>query len=223
MGSPAAQTYREAMKTTAIRRLLLLIVPLVLVATACGGTEEPAGSPTIAGGPAYLGARPLTADLSGCPATTSSTDLTTVFLVGDGCEIDGVPDGYLVVSPFGAFALSQQMAWTAMIQAFDAADASDAAAQLSLGWAAYQLRRGFDGALQVGWSADGTAWGFLLPTSGGEEDGVDVVTPYDARFEITFDEDGDADGVRFVEMCVLPGEWPGSTVTIEAPTCPAAS
>jgi hypothetical protein len=211
------------MKTTSIRRLLLLIVPLALAAAACGGTEEPAGSPTPSGGPAYLGAKPLTADLSGCPATTSSSDRTTVFLVGDGCEIDGVPDGYLVVSEFGAFSLSEQMAWTAMVEAFDAADASDAAAQLRLGWAQWQLRRDFAGVEQIGWTADGTAWGFLLPTIGGEEDGVDVVTPFDARFEITFDEDGNADGARFVEMCTLPGEWPGSTVTIEAPTCPATS
>ena len=146
-----------------------------------------------------------------------------MFVVGEACEIDGVPDGYLVVSPFGAFSLGEQMAWTAMVEAFDTADASDAAEQLRLGWAQWQLRRDFVGAEQIGWSADGMAWGFLLPTSGGEEDGVDVVTPYDARFEITFDEDGNAAGARFVEMCTLPGEWPGSTVTIEAPTCPATS
>lgn len=209
------------MDTTRIRRLFLLLVPLALAASACGGAEEPTGSPTPAGGPVYLGAKPLTADLSGCPATTASSDRTTVFLVGDVCRIDGVPDGYLVVSDLGAFALVEQMAWPAMVEAFDAADASDAATQLRLGWAQWQLRRDLTGAEQVGWNADGTAWGFLLTTIGGEEEGVDVVTPFDAQFEITFDADGNADGARFVEMCTLPGEWPGSTVTIEAPTCPA--
>ena len=211
------------METTSIRRLLLLIVPLTLAASACGTADEPGASPTPMGGPTYLGARPLADDLSGCPAVTSSSDRTTVYLVGGTCEIDGVPDGYLVVSEFGAFSLSEQMAWPAMVEAFDAADASDAAAQLRLGWAQWQLRRDLVGIEQIGWNAEGTTWGFMLPTIGGEEDGVDVVTPFDARFEITFDADGNADGARFVEMCTLPGEWPGSTVTIEAPTCPATT
>lgn len=211
------------MTTTSIRRLLFLLVPLALAASACGTADEPAGSPTPTGGPAYLGARPLASDLSGCPATTSTGDRTTVFLVGGACEIDGVPDGYLVVSPLGAFSLTEQLAWPAMVVAFDSADASDAAVQLRLGWAQWQLRRDFSGVEQIGWNADGTAWAFMLPTIGGEEDGVDVVTPFDARFEITFDADGNADGARFIEMCTLPGEWPGSTVTIEAPPCPATS
>lgn len=211
------------METTSIRRLLLLLVPLALAASACGGTDAPAESPTPSGGPAYLGARPLAGDLAGCPVSTSPSDRTSVYLVGADCEIDGVPDGYLVVSDLGAFSLSEQTGWPAMVAAFDAADASDAAAELRLGWAQWQLRREFAGAERIGWSADGAAWGFLLPTIGGEEEGVDVVTPYDARFEITFDADGNADGARFVEMCVLPGTWPGSTVTIEAPTCPATS
>lgn len=212
------------METTWIRRLIVLILPIALVAAACGSNGDIGASPTpAAGGPAYLGARPLTDDLSGCPATTASTDLTTVFDVGDVCEIDGVPDGYLVVSQFGAFSLSEQTGWPEMVAAFDAADADQTAQDISMGWAAYQLRRELEGALQVGWNSDGSAWGFLLPTSGGEEDGVDVVTPYDAYFEITFDDQGDASGARFVEMCLLPGEWPGSTVTVDAPACPATS
>lgn len=214
------------MDTHTIRRLLVLPLALVLAAAACGsdtGTSPSSGPTVLPGGPEYLAVTPAAADLSGCPATTAASDLTTVFEVGGACEIEGVPSGYLVVSPAGAFALAQQATWPEMVAAFDAADADETAGQISMGWAAYQLRRELDAAVQVGWNDDGTAWGFLMPTSGGEEDGVDVVTPYDARFEITFGEDGNADGARFVEMCPLPGDWPGSTATVDAPTCPATT
>lgn len=208
------------MDTKTIRRLLSLLVPLTLVLAACGGGDSQTPAEP---GPTYLAEKPALTDLSGCPASTSTSDLSTVFQVGTLCEVEGVPDGYLVVVPDGAFALSEQADWPAMTAAFEDADADQTAQDISMGWAAYQLRRDFSGASQVGWDADGTAWGFLLPTSGGEEDGADVVTPYDARFEITFGEDGNPTGARFVEMCLLPGDWPGSTATVEAPTCPATT
>lgn len=203
-----------------IRRLLTLLVPLALVLAACGGSDSQVPAEV---GPNYLSEAPSLSDLSGCPAATAASDLATVFQVGTLCEVAGVPDGYLVVVPDGAFALSEQTSWPAMSAALGAADADETAQDISMGWAAYQLRRELGTAVQVGWNPDGTAWSFLLPTSGGEEDGVDVVTPYDARFELTFDEDGNATGARFVEMCLLPGDWPGSTATVDAPTCPATT
>ncbi|MFM7719164.1 MAG: hypothetical protein ACKO8G_06735 [Actinomycetota bacterium] len=199
------------------RRFAALLLTVVLAAD-CGGGEEPTPAP--AGGPTFLEEPPSAAGVAACPARESPNGDTTVYAVDDACS-PGTGFGYLFVTPAGTFLLSDQTAWSAMVEAFDAADASETAADLSLAWAAYQLRRELVDVASLDWNADGSAWGFLLPTSGGEEDGVDVPTPYDARFEIAFDGDGNATGARFVEICLLPGDWPGSTVTVEAPTCPS--
>ncbi|MFM8943764.1 MAG: hypothetical protein ACKOI0_00625 [Actinomycetota bacterium] len=203
------------------KRIASLLLPLALVAAACSGGEEPAPSPTPAGGPVLMANPPSVAGVAACTATESPNGRATVFAVVDVCD-PGFGAGHLFVTTAGSFLLDDQTAWPAMVAAFDVADASEAAADLSLAWAAYQMRRDLIDATSLGWNADGTAWGFLLPTSGGEEDGVDVVTPYDARFAIAFDAQGNATDAAFVEMCLLPGDWPGSTVTVDAPACPTA-
>lgn len=200
-------------------RFAALLLPIVVLA-ACGQGEEPAPAPVE--GIAYLDPAPSAAALATCPSRETPDGLVVAHLVDGSCD-PGFGVGTLFTTPAGAFLLEDQTAWPSMVAAFDAADASDAAAQLSLGWAAYQLRRTLADLQPIGWNGDGTVWTFLSPTSGGEEDGIDVPTPYDARFEIAFGEDGNPTGATFVEMCLLPGDWPGSTITVDAPNCPSAS
>jgi hypothetical protein len=202
------------------RRIAALLLPIALLA-ACTNGEEPAPSPSPAAGIVYLEEPPSAAGLLNCPADESPDGAVTIHLLDGSCD-PGLAAGTLVETPSGAFLLASQLAWPTFVAAFDAADASDTAAQMRLAWAAYQLRRTLDDLGPLGWNDEGSAWGFLLPTSGGEEDGQDVVTPYDARFELVFDASGNPTEVRFVEICLLPGDVgdEGSVTTVEAPTCP---
>ena len=205
------------------RRIAAFLLTIALLA-ACTNGAEPAPSPSPVAGITYLEEPPSAAGLVNCPSDEAPDGLVTVYLLDGSCD-PGLAAGTLFDTPSGAFLLESQVAWPSMVAAFDAADASDTSAQMRLAWAAYQLRRTFEGVAPLGWNADGTAYGFMLPTSGGEEDGQDVVTPYDVRFELAFDSSGNPTGARFIEICLLPGDVGDETsvTTVEAATCPSMS